>query len=112
MTLKWVKKFATFGASKYFRLSRTTLRRHLKHCTENGNDVRKWHENLAVSKFFDRKQGRSLVEYFKDTAHLQFGLTLGNVRIRGSQFATVNGKVPLRNPEATSLARSSAFIKH
>lgn len=133
------KKFSTFGASKHFGLPRTTLRRHLKHCLEIGNDVSKLHENLAVNQVFDRTEEHSLVDYIKDAAHLQFGLTLKDVKILAYQFAKANGKkypkswdtnkmagdywlrlfrkqyqneLSLRKPEATSLARSSAFNKH
>lgn len=35
------EKIATFGVSKPFGLSRTTLRSHLKHCKETGNIVSK-----------------------------------------------------------------------
>ncbi|XP_047134205.1 uncharacterized protein LOC105850413 isoform X1 [Hydra vulgaris] len=133
------KKFTTFGASKHFGLPRTTLRRHLKHCLEIGKDVSKLHENLAVNQVFDLTAEQSLVDYIKDAAHLQFGLTLKDVKILAYQFAKVNGKkypkswdtnkmagdywlrlfrkryqrkLSLRKPEATSLARSSAFNKH
>lgn len=133
------KKFTTFGASKHFGLPRTTLRRHLNHCMETGNDVSKLHENLAVNQVFNCEEERNLVDYIKDAAHLQFGLTLKNVKTLAYQFAKVNGKnypkswdtnkmagdywlrlfrkryqkeLSLRKPEATSLARSSAFNKH
>lgn len=133
------KKFTTFGAAKHFGLPRTTLRRHLNHCLEIGNDVSKLHENLAVNQVFDRTEEQSLVDYIKDAAHLQFGLTLKDVKVLAYQFAKANGKkypeswntnkmagdywlrlfrkryqkeLSLRKPEATSLARSSAFNKH
>lgn len=133
------KKITSFGASTHFGIPRTTLRRHLKHCMETGENVSNLHENLAVKKVFDREDERSLVDYIKDAAHLQFGLTLKDVKILAYQFAKVNGKkyppswdnnkmagdywlrlfrkryqneLSLRKPEATSLARSSAFNKH
>lgn len=133
------KKISTFGASKHFGLPRTTLRRHLKHCLEIGKDVSELHQNLLVNQVFDRTEERTLVDYIKDAAQLQFGLTLKDVKILAYQFAKANGKkypkswdtkkmagdywlrlfrqryqneLSLRKPEATSLARSSAFNKH
>lgn len=133
------KKISTFAAAKHFGLPRTTLRRHLKHCLETGKDVSKLHENLAVNQVFDHTEEHNLVDYIKDAAHLQFGLTLKDVKILAYQFAKANGKkypkswdtnkmagdywlrlfrkrykneLSLRKPEATSLARSSAFNKH
>ncbi|XP_072949708.1 uncharacterized protein mod(mdg4) isoform X1 [Epargyreus clarus] len=132
-------KITILGASKLFGIPLTTLRRHLKHCLEIGEDVSKLHENLAVKQVFDRTEERSLVEYLKDVALLQFGLTHKDVKILAYQFAKANGnkypkswdtnkmagdcwmrlfkkryenELSLRKPEITSSARSSAFRKH
>lgn len=86
------KKISTFGASKHFGLPRTTLRRHLKHCLEIGKDVSELHQNLLVNQVFDRTEERTLVDYIKDAAQLQFGLTLKDVKILAYQFAKANGK--------------------
>lgn len=98
------KKFTTFGTSKHFGLPRTTLRRHLKHCMETGNDVSKLHENLAVNQVFDRKEERSLVNYIKDAARLQFGLTLKDVKTLAYQFAKVNGKTYTKSRDTNKMA--------
>lgn len=106
---------------------------------EIGKDVSELHQNLLVNQVFDRTEERTLVDYIKDAAQLQFGLTLKDVKILAYQFAKANGKkypkswdtkkmagdywlrlfrqryqneLSLRKPEATSLARSSAFNKH
>lgn len=47
-------------------------------------------ENLAVEKVFNEEQNKMLVEYIKDAANLQFGLTLKDVKVLAYQFAKAN----------------------
>nr|CAI5827726.1 unnamed protein product [Callosobruchus analis] len=133
------KKFTLHGASVHFRISRTTLRRYYRHMMKEGTAVQDLHENLAVKKVFNEEQEKMLVVYIKDAANLQFGLTLKDVKVLAYQFAKANQmkyptswdsaqmageywlrlyrkrykeELSLRKPEATSLARSSAFNKY
>nr|CAI5864513.1 unnamed protein product [Callosobruchus analis] len=113
------KKFTLHGASVHFRISRTTLRRYYRHMMREGTAVQDLHENLAVKKVFNEEQEKMLVVYIKDAANLQFGLTLKDVKVLAYQFAKANQmkkrykeELSLRKPEATSLARSSAFNKY
>lgn len=133
------KKISINGASKQFRIPRTTLRRYYRIALIEGTSVQEIREHLAVKRVFNEEQNKLLVEYIKDAAILQFGLTLKDVRSLAYRFAKANklkypskwdteklagvnwlhgfrkrfkNEISLRKPEATSLARSSAFNKH
>lgn len=133
------KKFSLHGASKHFQIPRTSLRRYYSYVMKEGTSVKDIRKNLAVKRIFDDEQERMLVNYIKEAAILQFGLTLKEVKKLAYQFAKANqikyptkwdsdkmageywlrlfrkrfkNEISLRKPEATSLARSSAFNKH
>lgn len=84
------KKFTLHGASVHFRNPRTTLRRYYCHMMKEGTSVQDLRENLAVEKLFNEEQNKMLVEYIKDAANLQFGLTLKDVKVLAYQFAKAN----------------------
>lgn len=132
------KKFSLFGAARHFNIPRTTLRRYYECCNKEDMTLVDLHKNLSVKQVFTEEQEKMLLNYIKDAALLQYGLTLRDVKVLAYQFATANKikcpaswdadkmagdfwlrlfrqrhkNISLRKPEATSLARSSAFNKH
>lgn len=131
------KRLSMYSAAKHTGMSRSTIRRYMNNFqvtgSENYNAV---HEHCSTKKVFNREEENMLVDYIKEAATLQYGLTLRNVRELAYQFAVSNNKrcpaqwdqekmagefwlrlfrkryktdLALRKPEATSLARSTAF---
>lgn len=131
-------KVSIYKASKEFDIPESTLRRHKNKFLQSGLDKYCYKKNNDVMKVFTVEEEKLLVDYILKAADLQYGLTLRDCRILAYQFAKVNNKkyhkswdiskmagkdwlkifrkkyaneLALRKPEATSLARSTAFNK-
>lgn len=121
------------AASKY-GISKSAIFRSVS-LAKNKEDYR-YDPKYAVKKVFSDEEESELVQYIKHCAKLHYGLTLLDVRRLACEYAVANSKpVPLweknkiagwgwmryfrarhpdltlRKPEATSLARSTAFNK-
>lgn len=132
------KQQSVYGASKEFNISKTTLLRHIQSFKKTGLSSFKYKQNNDTRRIFTDEEEQLLVAYILKAAHLQYGLTLKDVRTLAYQFAKQNKKkcdpswedrklaskdwlrgfrkrygkqLALRKPEATSLARSTAFNK-
>lgn len=130
------KKLTLYSAAKHTGLARSTIRRYMQNFKDTGKENYNLVQNCSTKKVFNREEENMLVEYIKDAATLQYGLTLRTVRELAYQFAASNNKsypaqwdqdkmagefwlrlfrkrykndLALRKPEATSLARSTAF---
>ena len=131
-------KVSIYRASKDFDIPESTLRRHKKVFLQSRLEKYCYKKNNDVMKVFTVEEEKLLVEYILKAADLQYGLTLRDCRTLAYQFAKVNNKkyhkswdinkmagkdwlkifrkkyaneLSLRKPEATSLARSTAFNK-
>lgn len=125
------------GASKEFNVSRTTLQRHLEAHEKSGEVDFTYKTNSAVWKVFSCEEEKSLVTYLITASHMHYGLSRKEVMELAYQYAKQNSKtyppswdvncmageqwltdflkrnrqVSLRKPQATSLARATAFNK-
>ena len=123
-------------ACKVFKVSLATLSRHLKKFKESGGQVFQYFIKLDVKKVFTEAEEISLVDYIKNIARMQYGLSKKCVRELAYKFAKANNKnvppnwnknkiageewmrwfmkrhnniISVRKPEATSLSRSTSF---
>lgn len=132
------KEKTAYGAAKEYNVVKPTLLRHVKKCQASSLPSFEYKHNNDTNKVFTDEEETLLVEYILKASRLNYGLTLKNVRSLAYQFDTTNGKkydpsldtnkiagkewrrtlrkrheklLSLRKPEATSLARSTAFNK-
>lgn len=132
------KEKTAYGAAKEYNVDKATLLRHVKKFQASSLPSFEYKHNNDTNKVFTDEEETLLVDYILKASRLNYGLTLKNVRSLAYQFATKNGKkcdplwdtnkiagkewlrtfrkrhqklLSLRKPEATSLARSTAFNK-
>lgn len=121
-----------------YKVSKTTLTRHLAKYKKQGNEGEfKYNVKYNTMQIFTTEEELCLEQYLITAAHLHYGLTKKDVRYLAYQYAFLNkkkmpdswnnnkiagkgwlryflarhGKISLRKPEATSLARSTSFNK-
>lgn len=133
------KKLSYREASKVFKVSRSTITRHLNKFKELGESNFEYSVNYAVKKVFTELEENSLVNYIQTVAKMQYGLTKKGVRQLAYKFAKANSKtypktwddeqiageewmrgflnrhsktLSIRKPEATSLSRATSFNRY
>lgn len=124
-------------AARRYNVSKTTLIRHVKSFKESTATVFEYVANNNTKQVFNDAEEAELKDYLLTAARYHYGLTKTEVRNLAYQFAVAKGKkfpdswnegksagkewlrqflrrhedLSLRKPEATSLARSTAFNK-
>lgn len=124
-------------ASLDFKVSKATLCRHLKKHRESGNETFVYSASQDVKLVFTLTQEKELLNYVSMCAEIHYGLSTVELRKLAYNYARVNnikfppswttnqiaGKewyryfrgrhpsISLRKPQATSLARATAFNK-
>lgn len=81
---------STRTAAKTFNVKRTTLMRYIENC-RNADGNLSYEPKYDVHRVFSEENERSLVEYLKQAASLQYGLSLNEVRILAFQYAEAIG---------------------
>lgn len=127
-----------YKAAKDFSIPKSSLIRYKQKFLASGLEKFKHKTMSEIKTVFTLEEENMLVNYILKAADLQYGLTLKDVRVLAYQFAKENKKkydntwdtmkmaglnwlkgfrkrhaalLTLRKPEATSLARSTAFNK-
>jgi hypothetical protein len=122
-------------AAREAGVSRTTLQRYLAY-QSGKDDPTKYFKECAVWTVFTKEEEGALVQYLLQCSKMHYGLTRNEVKKLAFEYAKLNGKsypdnwerdsqageqwyldfmkrheavISLRKPEATSLARASAF---
>ncbi|KAJ8933211.1 hypothetical protein NQ314_014158 [Rhamnusium bicolor] len=131
------KKISLREACKVYKVSLTTLSRHLRKFKESGAKQFSYLVKYDVKRIFTNEE-QTLVQYMQTIARMQYGLTKKGVRELSYRFAKTNKKkfppkwehdkmvgeewmclfmgrhnksLSLRKPEPTSLSRSTSFNK-
>lgn len=125
-------------AAREYGIARSTLNNNLTKDREGNGLPTRLVPNYRHSLVFTAKQEADFASYLKDCARMFHGLTTKNVRILAYEMAKVNNiahpltwdeqmmagndwlcgflrrnpELTIRQPEATSLARATAFNKH
>lgn len=131
------KQLSLRCAAKQYNISKSTLARHIKNHLLSGQDNFVYNNSQNVKQVFTDIQETELVNYISECANMHYGLSTKEVRRLAYDYAKVNkttypaswdvhqkaGKtwfsyflkrhsdISLRKPQATSLARSTAFNK-
>lgn len=124
-------------AAREYQISRSTLCRHLKKHDRDSNLPFVYSASNAVKQVFTNVQEASLVAYLMQAANMHYGLSTVEVRKLAYNYANINNidhpaswneakmagvdwlksfkkrnsAISLRKPQATSIARSTAFNK-
>lgn len=132
------KRISLREACKVYKVSLTTLSRHLRKFKESGAKQFSYLVKYDVKRIFTNEEEKTLVQYIQTIARMQYGLTKKGVRELSYRFAKANKKkfppkweqdnmageewmrlfmgrhnksLSLRKPEPTSLSRSTSFNK-
>ena len=126
------------GAADKYKISKSAIARSVhKARTDSLNTEFTYKTNFDVKRVFSNEEENDLVQYLKQAAYLHYGLTTYQTRKLAYDYAQSNQKVvpqweenkiagdswlrmfrlrhpelSLRKPEATSLARSTAFNRN
>lgn len=132
------KELSLRQAAIQYKVSRSTLCRHLKKHNKDCVGPFIYSASNAVKQVFTRAQETELVRYLKQSASMHYGLSTIESRKLAYNYASVNnithpdswgenkmagvdwlkyflkrnGDISLRKPQATSIARSTAFNKY
>lgn len=132
------KRISIREACKVYNVKLATLSRHLAAFKQSGNENFTYSVNCDVKRIFSDSEEHFLVQYVKNVAKMNYGLSKKGVRELAYKFAVANGKeyppkwneekiagkewmrwfmrrhasdLSIRKPEATSLSRSTSFNK-
>lgn len=81
-----------YGAVKEFNVDKVTLLRHVKKYMASGLTNFQYKQNNYTNEVFTDAEEMLLVDYILKASHLNYGLTLKNVRELAYQFAKQNSK--------------------
>ncbi|KAI4456179.1 hypothetical protein MML48_8g00008219 [Holotrichia oblita] len=126
-------------AALEFKVSKSTLARHLKIHKASENEEFQYNARCDINRVFSPEEEEKLANYLKQASQIHYGLTRKQFRILALDFAQVNKKkipeswitnglagknwyyefmnrhkdaLSLRKPQATSLSRSTSFNRH